>query len=181
MKIKIIHNPYENNLQINNSFFFIFITESNVLYNAHLQRNKTFTNFTVLSFFMDYLDLPALSPATSAYYAGRASATRLCAVAKFWALFIENTRHRKNSPLNCFSINKQWRNFGPGSPWPKFVRGPRASAESARPLGGYAGMSRGKFWNLESLKCHYLHFAGRFYRIMMVRKWHISCQNLQLI
>ena len=100
LKIKIIHNPYENNLQINNSFFFIFITESNVVYNTHLQRNKTFTNFTVLSFFTDYLDLPALFPATSAYYAGRASATRLCAVAKFWALFIENTRHRKNSPLN---------------------------------------------------------------------------------
>ena len=88
LKIKIIHNPYENNLQINNSFF--------SLSSLNLQRNKTFANFTVLSFFTDYL---ALFPATSAYYAGRASATRLCAVAKFWALFIENTRHRKNSPL----------------------------------------------------------------------------------
>jgi hypothetical protein len=36
-----------------------------------------------------------------------------------------------------------------------------------------------KFFNLESLKCHFLDFEGRFDRILMVRKQRFRCQNLQ--
>ena len=48
-----------------------------------------------------------------------------------------------------------------------------------------AGLARGKFWNLDSLKCRpfpeFLQFGGRFYRILMGRKQHITYQNLQFV
>jgi hypothetical protein len=52
-------------------------------------------------------------------------------------------------------------------------RGPKARAERRRCevfLGGSGRMPPGKFLNLESLKCHFLDFGGRFDRNLMVRK-----------
>jgi hypothetical protein len=39
---------------------------------------------------------------------------------------------------------------------------------------GSRACSSGKFLNLNSLKCHYLDFGERFYRILMVRKRHCN-------
>jgi hypothetical protein len=39
---------------------------------------------------------------------------------------------------------------------------------------GARACSAGKFLNLDSLKCHFLDFGERFYRILMVRKRHCN-------
>jgi hypothetical protein len=39
---------------------------------------------------------------------------------------------------------------------------------------GSRACSSGNFLNLDSLKCHFLDFGGRFYRILMVRKRHCN-------
>ena len=38
-----------------------------------------------------------------------------------------------------------------------------------------------KLWNLESLKHHFMHFGGRFYRILMVRKRRIYIEIATLV
>ena len=68
---------------------------------------------------------------------------------------------------------------GPGS---KFSKAPRRSAKGtsrAPYMHEFSRESRacspGKFLNLESpLKCHFLDFGERFYRILMVRKRHCN-------
>jgi hypothetical protein len=43
---------------------------------------------------------------------------------------------------------------------------------------GSRACSHGKFFNLESLKCHFLHFGERIYTILMVRKRHCNIWGL---
>jgi hypothetical protein len=45
---------------------------------------------------------------------------------------------------------------------------------------GSGACSPGKFLNLESLKCHFLDFEERFYRILMVRKRHCNISEASL-
>ena len=75
----------------------------------------------------------------------------------------------------------QWRNVISGGPRFKLFEGhPSRSAKgtSRAPYmhefssGSRVSCSPGKFLNLDSLKCHFLDFEERFYRILMVRKWH---------
>ena len=47
-------------------------------------------------------------------------------------------------------------------------------AVCAQVFKGSRACSSGKFLNLESLKCHFLDFGERFYRILMVRKRHFN-------
>ena len=57
----------------------------------------------------------------------------------------------------------------------------RRGRETSRGSGEFYGLEAccpEKFWNLESLKCHFLHYGGRIYRILIDRKRHIKCQNL---
>ena len=53
------------------------------------------------------------------------------------------------------------------------AEGPSADGATSRE---YGGMPPQKI-----LKCNFLHFGGRFYRILMVRKRHITCKNLQFV
>ena len=69
-----------------------------------------------------------------------------------------------------------------GAPGSKFVRAPMPSAEGTRTKRRKRESSREnilKSWVSEI--CHFLHFGGRFYRILIVRKRHITCQNLQFV
>ena len=92
---------------------------------------------------------------------------------------------------NCKSCNKAWW-VGSGlstnhSMRPYNVtldeRGPKARAERRRCevcLGGSGGMPPGKCLNLESLKCHFLDFGGRFDRNLMVRKRHYNVSKFAI-
>jgi hypothetical protein len=71
--------------------------------------------------------------------------------------------------------------FYQGAPVQNFRRPPSRSAKcmSRAPYmhkfsRGSRACSSGKFLNLESLKCHFLDFGERFYRILMVRKRHCN-------
>jgi hypothetical protein len=80
-------------------------------------------------------------------------------------------------PKGCI----QWRNVISGGPRFKLFEGPAsrsAKGTSRAPYmhefsSGSRACSPGKLsLNLESLKCHFLDFGERFYRILMVRKRH---------
>jgi hypothetical protein len=83
----------------------------------------------------------------------------------------------------------QWRNVISGGPRFKLFEGhPSRSAKgtSRAPYmhefssGSRVSCSPGKFLNLDSLKCHFLDFEERFYRILMVRKWHCCSRGYRL-
>jgi hypothetical protein len=66
----------------------------------------------------------------------------------------------------------QWRNVISGGPRFKIFEGPLEEVPSRAPyMHEFSRESRacspGKFLNLESLKCHFLDFGERFYRILM--------------
>ena len=70
----------------------------------------------------------------------------------------------------------QWRNVISGAPGSNFSKAPLVEVERricTSFLVGPRHAPPGKFsLNLESLKCHFLDFGERFYRILMVRKRH---------
>ena len=73
----------------------------------------------------------------------------------------------------------QWRNVISGGPRFKIFEGPLVEAPKARvercictSFLGVRACSPGKFFNLDSLKCHFPDFGERFYRIVTVRKRH---------
>ena len=69
-----------------------------------------------------------------------------------------------------------------GALGPKFVRAPIPSAEGTRTKRRKREPAREKILKPRiSEICHFLHFGGRFYRILIVRKRHITCQNLQFL
>jgi hypothetical protein len=79
----------------------------------------------------------------------------------------------------CFI--EQWRNVISGGPRFKIFEGPlysrSAKGTSRAPYmhefsRGSRACSSETFLNLDSLKCHFLDFGERFYRILMVRKRH---------
>jgi hypothetical protein len=80
----------------------------------------------------------------------------------------------------------QWRNVLSGGPRFKIFEGPpsrSAKCMSRAPYmhkfsRGSRACSSGKFLNLESLKCHFLDFGERFYRILMVRKRHCNISEV---
>jgi hypothetical protein len=82
----------------------------------------------------------------------------------------------------CDVTLSQWRNVISGGPRFKIFEGLASiSAKgTSRPpymhefFRGSRACSPGKYLNLESLKCHFLDFGERFYRILMVRKRHCN-------
>jgi hypothetical protein len=76
----------------------------------------------------------------------------------------------------------QWRNVISGGPRLTIFEGPPSRSAKGTSWAPYMhefsrgsrACSSGKFLNLDSLKCHFLDFGGRFYRILMVRKRHCN-------
>ena len=76
----------------------------------------------------------------------------------------------------------QWRHVISGGPRFKIFEGPPSRSAKSTSWAPYMHeFSRGsracsseKFLNLHSLKCHFLDFGERFYRILMVRKRHCN-------
>jgi hypothetical protein len=84
--------------------------------------------------------------------------------------------------LGFLALQRQWRNVISGGPRFKIFEGsPSRSAKGTswapymhKFSRGSRACSSGKFLNLHSLKCHFLDFGERFYRILMVRKRHCN-------
>jgi hypothetical protein len=80
------------------------------------------------------------------------------------------------------SPRAQWRNVISGGPRFKIFEGPPSRSAKGTSWAPYMhefsrgsrACSSGKFLNLHSLKCHFLDFGERFYRILMVRKRHCN-------
>jgi hypothetical protein len=85
---------------------------------------------------------------------------------------------QKVATTACF----QWRNVISGGPRFKIFEGPPSRSAKGTSWAPYMHeFSRGsracssrKCLNLHSLKCHFLDFGERFYRILMVRKQHCN-------
>jgi hypothetical protein len=95
-----------------------------------------------------------------------------------WPAFI-NSMH---AGCRLVHMLDQWRNVTSGGPRFKIFEGPPsriAKGTSWAPYmhefsRGSRACSSGKFLNMHSLKCHFLDFGERFYRILMVRKRHCN-------
>jgi hypothetical protein len=89
----------------------------------------------------------------------------------------------------CWVTNHdQWRNVISGGPRFKIFEGPPSRSANYKGTSwaqymhkftrGSRACSSRKFLNLHSLKCHFLDFGERFYRILMVRKWHCNISEV---
>jgi hypothetical protein len=89
------------------------------------------------------------------------------------------------APFTSFRIAKllyQWRNVISGGPRFKIFEGPPSRSAKGTSWAPYVhefsrgswACSSGKFLNVHSLKCHFLDFGERIYRILMVRKRHCN-------
>jgi hypothetical protein len=99
---------------------------------------------------------------------------------------IGNSKHMCVLTVDASALH-QWRNVISGGLRFKIFEGPPSRSTKGTSWAPYMrefskgskACSPGKFLNLDSLKCHFLDFGERFYRILMVRKRH--CDILEAL